>query len=66
MVPPFLDVLHVGPELTPLAYISRVLLHLAAFGGVAVLVLRITDVLGGLRSVFAPWNASRETDARDS
>lgn len=64
MVLPTFVLLHVGHglELTLLEYLARVLLHLLALGGVALVVLRLADVAGALRSAFHARRDGGETD----
>ncbi|QLG61835.1 hypothetical protein [Halorarum salinum] len=52
MVPSSFAVAHVGPgsELTALGYVFLVLLHLLAFGGVALLLSWLLGVLGAGRT----------------
>lgn len=52
MIPSSFGVSHVGPgpELTALGYLALVLLHLLAFGGIALLITWLLGVLGASRT----------------
>lgn len=52
MLPPLADLLHAAPVSAPTlpTYLTRVLLHLVGFAGLAVLVYRLLDVVGTRRS----------------
>ena len=63
MTDPSLPLLHVGfdLELTFLEYLYRVLLHLVAIGGVALVALRLSDALRAIRAAVSP---PRESEGR--